>query len=121
MRLIFDIDGTICEAIADHENYPAAKPYDDMIRLINKMYDDGHYIILLTARGMGTCNGMVAKAYNKWYTKTEAQIKSWGLRYHELHLGKLHGDVYIDDKAFRMNRDGSSISSLEKFLEELDG
>lgn len=120
MRLVLDIDGTLCEAIEDHENYQNAKPHDEMIRLVNKLYDAGHYIIILTARGMGTCGGIVPLAYSKWYTKTEAQVKSWGLKYHELHLGKPHGDIYIDDKAFRVKRDGSSIAELEKFLEDLD-
>jgi len=121
MRLIFDIDGTICEITSDHESYQDATPYCDMVNLINEMYDNGHYIIVLTARGMGTCCGVVSKAYEKWYSKTEAQLKCWGLKYHELHLGKPHGDVYIDDKAFLANADGSSVDNLREFLKEKCG
>lgn len=121
IRIVIDIDGTICKSVADHENYMDAEPYGDMVDLINRMYDKGHYIILLTARGMGTCNGVVAKAYNKWYSRTESQVGSWGLRYHELQFGKPHGDVYIDDRAFRVSGDGSSVDTLKEFLEELDG
>jgi hypothetical protein len=30
---------------------------------------------------------------------TEEQLNSWGVRFHDLFLGKPSGDVYIDDKA----------------------
>ncbi|KKM26917.1 hypothetical protein LCGC14_1579950 [marine sediment metagenome] len=120
MRIVFDIDGTLCEFTTDYSKYHESKPFKPMVELINDMYNRGHYIIVQTARGMGSCGGIVAKAYNKWYSKTEAQLESWGLKYHELHLGKPHGDVYVDDKAFRMNPDGSSVGDLKRFLEEME-
>ena len=96
-----DIDGTICSEVHSRK-YEEAKPYYAVIDFINKLYDDGHYIIYFTARGMGTCNGNVNEAYNKWYTITESQLKEWNVEYHELHLGKPWGDVYVDDKAFNI-------------------
>jgi len=117
MRLVFDIDGTLCGVLSNNR-YDEAQPYYRMIGLINDLYNNGHYIIIQTARGSGTNNGNVAKAYNQWYSITEKQLKGWGLKYHELHLGKPHGDIYIDDKAFRVNTDGSSVHSLRDFINE---
>ena len=31
---------------------------------------------------------------------TKEQLKSWGVKYHQLFLGKPGGDIYIDDKGF---------------------
>lgn len=61
-----------------------------MISIINKLYDMGNEIILLTARGYVT--GI------DWEEVTREQLKSWGLKYHELHFGKANADYYIDDK-----------------------
>lgn len=115
MRFVFDIDGTICTN-RPNGDFDNAKPYKDIIKHINELYDNGHYIIFFTARGMWRCEGIIAKTYNMWYTITEAQLKKWGVKYHELHLGKPLGDVYVDDKAFRVKEDGSSGKELKKFL-----
>ena len=44
-----------------------------------------------TARGSGT--GI------DWYDVTKKQLKSWGVKHHELRLGKPVYDLFIDDKA----------------------
>ena len=114
MRLAFDIDGTICTN--SYGNYQDAKPFKDMIELVNEMYDAGHYIIFHTARGMGKYNSNAALAMKEWYALTQKQLEDWGVKYHELHLGKILADVYMDDRAFRLNEDGSSSHDLRQFL-----
>jgi hypothetical protein len=91
-RLIycFDIDGTLC-TITDGE-YAQAEPLVDRIVYVNQLYDSGHEIKLFTARGSTT--GI------DWRDLTEAQMAQWGVRYHELILGKPEADIFIDDKAF---------------------
>ena len=116
LRLVFDTDGTICNNT--NGKYPEAEPYTDMIDLINKLYDKGHYIIFHTARGMGLHNSVPNKAATKWYSLTQSQLEKWGVRYHELHLGKILGDIYVDDRGFRINDDGSSADDLWGFVEE---
>ena len=54
------------------------------------MYDNGDRIVYWTARGTGS--GI------DWRTVTEGQFSKWGVRYHELHLGKPIYDLFIDDK-----------------------
>jgi len=96
MTYIFDIDGTICTA-ADGD-YEEAKPMVDRIKKINELYDDGNTIIFQTARGMGRSNNCVAYAISAFKDLTKKQLEEWGVRYHDLFLGKPSGDVYIDDK-----------------------
>ena len=51
MTYVFDIDGTICETNgSDYEN---SKPLLKRIEKVNKLYEEGHTILFLTARGMG--------------------------------------------------------------------
>lgn len=114
MRVCFDIDGTLCPNT--NGKYEEAEPYQDMIDLVNNLYDDGHYIILSTARGMGSLDNVPNKAATKWYRFTQNQLEDWGVRYNELHLGKIHADVYVDDKGFRVKPDGSSVDELRGFL-----
>ena len=54
MRYVVDIDGTICTPGPTEEmRYEQALPIQDRIDKINKLYDEGHTIVYLTARGMG--------------------------------------------------------------------
>lgn len=87
----FDIDGTICTKT--YGNYNKAEPFPDMIKAINCLYDQGHCIILYTARGGTT--GI------DWSAVTESQMKKWNVKYHKLIHGKPAADYYIDDKAIR--------------------
>ena len=36
--------------------------------------------------------------YSQLYSQTIKQLNSWGLKYHQLVMGKIHYDVLIDDK-----------------------
>ena len=66
-------------------------PYKDRIEKINRLYDNGDTIVYWTARGSTT--GL------DWTELTSKQLKEWGVKYHELKLGKPHYDVFICDKA----------------------
>lgn len=85
----FDIDGTLCEQVMT--DYSLAEPFQNRIDKVNSLYDDGHRIILFSARG--------SVSGRDWRQPTLTQLSDWGVRYHELILGKPHADVYIDDKA----------------------
>ena len=99
MRYVIDIDGTICTSgTAEDTRYTEALPIRDRIDKINKLYDDGHTIIYLTARGMGRHKNNADLARKEFYEFTEIQLSLWGCKYHQLFLGKPSGDYYIDDK-----------------------
>lgn len=91
-KYVIDIDNTIC---TQENNYKDAKPFMDRIEKINKLYDDGHKIVFLTARGTET--GI------DWRDITESQFKKWGVKYHQLLFGKPSADFYIDDKNLKLN------------------
>ena len=65
-----------------------SKPYKNAIKKINKLYSDGNRIIIFTARYMGRTNNNIEKAKQLGYKKTFQQLKSWGLHFHELFMGK---------------------------------
>jgi hypothetical protein len=87
--IFVDIDETICVSPADR-NYANAVPIKKNIKKINEMYDNGDTIIYWTARGTGS--GI------DWREVTETQFEKWGVKYHELRLGKPIYDLFIDDK-----------------------
>ena len=93
MIYCFDIDGTLCTNIDG--DYANARPRCEAITKVNRLFDEGHHIILHTARGATT--GI------NWRQLTESQLKQWGVRYHELSFGKPTADVYIDDKAVNLS------------------
>lgn len=99
MRYVFDLDGTLCNNTGG--KYQQAVPNFKRIERLNNLYDQEHHITILTARGMSTYDNNATLAHEKWYDMTKEQLHSWGVKYHELFLGKPAGDFYIDDKAVK--------------------
>lgn len=105
MKYIIDIDGTICDKPVDRSDgdYETSIPKLSRIDKINKLYDEGHQIIYLTARGMGRYDDNADLAKRMFYELTTNQLNEWGCKYHKLMLGKPSGDYYIDDKGTNAN------------------
>ena len=102
--IAFDLDDVLCYRPNQFENLGPSKysyciPNDEMIELANSLYDDGHKIVIYTARGMSQFNGNVTEIYSQLYARTLKHLDEWGLKYHQLVMGKIHYDVFIDDKA----------------------
>jgi len=91
MKYVVDIDGTICEEVG---SVIGRTPYIDRINQINKLYDEGHTIVYMTARGLHSGRG---ESYYR--SITEEQLKMWGCKYHELSFKTHDADLFIDDKA----------------------
>jgi len=90
MIYCFDLDKTLCTDT--NGDYIKSIPLKDRVEKVNSLYDDGHTIIIETARGSVT--------EIDWYSLTEKQLGEWGLKYHKLRVGvKIYADFYIDDKA----------------------
>ncbi|MFB3785600.1 MAG: hypothetical protein ACE15F_04445 [bacterium] len=92
MIYCFDVDGTLCTNTEGE--YEKAVPFSDVIEQVNRLYEEGHEILLLTARGSTT--------NIDWRAATERQLRDWGVKYHRLYLGKPTAQVYIDDKAINL-------------------
>ena len=99
---VIDIDGTICDWEPGRD-YTLSQPFEDRIKVLNKLYDQGHTIKYFTARGMGRYAGRSDKAIESFYAITETQLDRWGCKYHQLILGKPSGDHYIDDKGIDLD------------------
>ena len=90
MIYCFDLDGTLCNT--EGNNYSESSPKKDRIQIVNKLYDDGHTIIIDTARG--------CVSGKNYFFFTMDQLKSWGVKFHTLRTGvKFGADLFIDDKA----------------------
>ena len=95
MRYCFDIDGTLCHTPNNEKgkpDYENAQPFPFMVEQVNRLYEEGHYIIMQTARGKGS--GIDHTEL------TKKQLNEWGYKYHELFpmFCKPTADIFIDDK-----------------------
>lgn len=89
-----DIDGTICTNTDG--SYSDAEPIQENIKKINQLYNEGNTVIYWTARGSVT--GI------DWLGLTKKQLKMWGVKHHDVRVGKPHYDLFICDKAINSER-----------------
>lgn len=87
---VFDIDGVIATLVPSLD-YAMAGPNQEIIRAINFLYEQGHRIVLFTARG--------SKTAKDWQGVTRRQMAEWNVKHHDLLFGKPAADYYVDDKA----------------------
>lgn len=80
------MDGTICTEMRQFSRC-LAEPKANAVETINELYDAGNTIIIYSAR--------------TWveYEMTVDWLKRYGVKYHQLIMGKPIGDVWIDDRA----------------------
>lgn len=91
MIYVFDLDGVLCPNAMDGQSVYDVSPFKERITKVNRLYEQGHRILIDTARGSRT--GI------DHFEKTTEQLKRWGVKYHVLRTGiKLYGDLYIDDR-----------------------
>jgi hypothetical protein len=113
MTVCFDIDGVLCDQVEG--NYQDARPHQAMIDLLNRLYSRGYKIILHTSRFMGRARNDPAEADRIGREFTIQQLAGWGVRYHELWMGKPRYDHVIDDRSVFYREDATHI---EAWLEE---
>ena len=118
MRIVIDLDGTICtlktsdETYADVQLKPGAKDF------IKKLRQEGHYIIVQTARNMATCESNLGKVLKNVGKVTLEWLEQNEIEYDEIYFGKPNGHIYIDDRAFRFSdwgvMDSEQLENLAK-------
>ncbi len=101
MRIVIDLDGTICNIRKENETYAQVSVIPGAVETLHALKREGHYLIIHTARHMKTCNGDVKKVIEKMEAITKNWLAQHGIPYDELIFGKPHGDLYIDDLAHR--------------------
>jgi hypothetical protein len=102
--VLVDIDETIC-FYSGKRRYDLAEPNEKNIAKINKLHDEGWYVVYWTARGGSQKSISLGLCY---YEFTWKQLESWGCKFHDLSTGskgkyiKPACDMVIDDKAKRI-------------------
>ena len=98
MIYCFDLDGTLVTQTQDENgkmHYSDALPIFQCIQKLRNLYEEGHHIIIQTARGSGS-----GKNYEDL---TRQQLEEFNIPYHALNIGKKpSADIYIDDKAINV-------------------
>jgi hypothetical protein len=102
LNIVFDFDGVICKCIQPYDHFKYGEPNQEIIRMIKRLYYDGHTIKLSTARLCPVFKGKPD------FDVTTGKVKRH-LTKHLEELGILHcfaeitgykpyGHVYIDDR-----------------------
>ena len=105
MIIFIDIDLTLCYTPTNQDgtpNYEEATPIQRSIDIVNRIFQQGHTVVLWTARG--------ATTKVDYRDLTEGQLKQWGCKYSDLRLDKPYYDIFVDDKAH------NSIDKLAEIL-----
>jgi len=95
--IICDVDDTI--SFTTTHDWENASPNIPVINKINKLYDEGWTVILMTARGQISCNGDFKEADKKYRSLMETWLKRNEVKYHILSFEKYLASYYIDDKS----------------------
>jgi len=105
MRICIDIDGVIAEG-ENWPHYSACIPVRDAVVSIQKLLDQGHYIILHTAR------------FEEDRAVTRQWLRAQEILYDQLIMDKPFADVYIDDKGLNFEDWGETLETLKWFPKE---
>jgi capsule biosynthesis phosphatase len=99
LRVCFDLDNTLVTYPTIPNDYDSVKPIYKNIQLLNNLKNDGHEIIIYTARRMGTHKGNIGKVIKDIASVTINTLEKLAIQYDELIFGKPIADIYIDDRA----------------------
>lgn len=121
LKICLDIDNTITlfEAHRDYENFV---PDEEMVAMINALYDQGHHITLYTSRGMTSVGP--GKIASEIVPSLIINLNKIGLKYHEIFTHKPSYDWIIDDKAmdpqtFKNHVRMSTLESAKPYTPEI--
>lgn len=100
MRIVIDLDGTICSLKRTSESYSDVMPLPGAVEKIESLRKAGHYIIIQTARHMKTTGSNLGQVLAKQGKVTIDWLEKHNITYDEIYFGKPYGDIYIDDNSF---------------------
>lgn len=106
---VVDIDDTFCKSPRKADgnfDYSKGYPIQCVIDKINQLYNQGHQIILYTARGMRTFNGNIEKIEAKHRPLLTTWLEEHKVLYHKLIFGKpwYKDYFFIDDRGITINQ-----------------
>ena len=83
-RFCFDLDNTLVTFPIKKGDYTTCKPIKENIDFLNYLFNEGHYIIINTARKMRTFDNNIAKVKENISSLTIKQLKNFKINYNEL-------------------------------------
>ena len=101
MRIVVDLDGTICPLRAENQSYADLEVLPGAQERLKELKEAGHYIIIQTARNMGTQKGNLGKVMQNIGKITLEWLERYEIPFDEIYFGKPNGQLYIDDRAVR--------------------
>ena len=99
LRICFDLDNTLVTYPEVPGDYSTVRPIKKMIDLLLFLKNNGHEIIIYTARRMETHKSNVGKVLKDIAVVTFDTLDKFGILYDEIIFGKPIADIYIDDRA----------------------
>jgi capsule biosynthesis phosphatase len=119
MRIVIDLDGTICTLKQKSESYEDVKLIPGAAEFIKKLRNEGNYVIIQTARNMATCESNLGKVMKNVGKVTLDWLEKNEVEYDEIFFGKPNAQIYIDDRALRFeNWVDMNTQSLEFLAKE---
>lgn len=101
LRICIDLDGTICSFRKQNETYADVVPLPGAKEKIDSLKQQGHTIIIHTARNMQTQGHNIGKVLKNVGKTTLDWLDRYDIKYDEIYFGKPNADITIDDRSFR--------------------
>lgn len=101
MRFCFDFDNTLVTFPKIKNDYSSVEPIYKNIEYVRFLKEQGHTIIIYTARRMKTHKGNVGAIVADVGKITINTLNKFNIPYDELYFGKPYANFYIDDLAIK--------------------
>lgn len=117
LRFCFDLDNTLVTYPKIPNDYRSVEPIPETINYLRKLKENGHTIIIYTARRMRTHHGNVGRVISDIGEITLETLKKFEIPYDEIYFGKPYSHFYIDDLMIDPKSDLNK--SLGFYMEEV--
>lgn len=117
LRFCFDLDNTLVTHPTIPNDYSSVLPISETINYLKKLKENGHRIIIYTARRMRTHSGNIGSVIADIADITIQTLKKFDIPYDELYFGKPYAHFYIDD--LMINPKSDLNKSLGFYMEEV--
>ena len=104
-RVIVDLDNTLVTYPRVHGDYSTVEIRPEIVKWLQDVQANGAHLVLYTARRSETHKGNVGKIISDVGQVTLETIKHSGIVFNEVHFGKPHGDIYLDDRGYNPTHD----------------
>ena len=104
-RFCFDLDNTLVSYPKIKNDYISVEPIQRNIDFCNFLKENGHTIIIYTARRMRTHNGNIDAVISDIGKITIESLNKFNIQYDEIIFGKPYAHFYIDDLAVKSYED----------------